>query len=508
MRKCPNCKNPLPVGARRCVHCRALVGDSVHEGERNSSTQMGVGSGYASDVGHASSTSLGLPGAQALSRNLEDERRYPSNRSFEEAPHQTMIGLGPVMSHSRRRIDAYEDTMGGFSGQRTISGMPGISGMSPTQVSREEFSFVDSARDDILRERVNFKSVDEQASSQASRRYEADVWEVVARESERELVAEPVSIQKADSASGAELVQSPGEEDDPFAGLPGVAPKPSSLVDEEFLDLTSKLFGDDFATGTSGVDDEEDGWDFDFESVSVSKADVPSGALGGDSEVQVLEREAEVLRAVSEESSAHVDLDIEEDAKGALSDKSAESEKGVATATKTESASSSVIQSVAISAAEKEKASVLDNKPAVTEGGEVDHEGKSRGGYDVETRADDSSSADNSTLDFMLKCGAAAALLILMIWCATAFQSGVWSSGSGGMVVVVTAIFSIVADLVFFLLNGKVKGLGTSGILFIASIVVLSGALYASKMVEFNLVLLVIALLLQLSTAIAALFKK
>ena len=56
-------------------------------------------------------------------------------------------------------------------------------------------------------------------------------------------------------------------EDDPLAGLSGVsaAPVPSSLVDEEFTDLTSKLFGEDFADiNETPVD--EDGWDFDFDS--------------------------------------------------------------------------------------------------------------------------------------------------------------------------------------------------------------------------------------------------
>jgi hypothetical protein len=48
-----------------------------------------------------------------------------------------------------------------------------------------------------------------------------------------------------------------------LAGLPGVAPMPSSLVDEEFVDLTSKLFGAEFAEVNQVDEEEEDGFDFD-----------------------------------------------------------------------------------------------------------------------------------------------------------------------------------------------------------------------------------------------------
>ena len=292
MRKCPNCKNPLPVGARRCVHCRALVGDTMNEHD-NSSTHMGFGGSYTSEEERASSTSLGLPGSLTLSRNVDGGSRRQMNHGFDESPHHTMLGLGPVMSNSRNSYDSNNDTMGAFSGQRTISGMPGISGFSVNSMNRSSARTPERPLKAVsmrpTREVQTVSDADLMSMRQNTPAVSVAVPPSDALRSSPKLDAfTPSSTAKTPTSSDAvfdSMLQfsaaSDANDDDPFAGLPGVAPKPSSLVDEEFVDLTSKLFGDDFAAGTSNVDDDEDGWDFDFApsspepNVDVPKLNIP-----------------------------------------------------------------------------------------------------------------------------------------------------------------------------------------------------------------------------------------
>ncbi len=221
MKKCPNCKKAIPVGARRCVHCRTLV---TEEGEQGS-TSMGVGARDSSrefDLDR-NSTSLGRPGGSANSgfNGIPDFGRNSSN----DAPHHTMLGLGPIAaasaSNKRNPLD-----MDKVPVNHTMAGMPCI-GANMTQNQANE----------------------------------------IGRVMQKDEPVKPVAV----TAPKEPVIPAPKvDEDDPLAGLAGVsaAPVPSSLVDEEFIDLTAKLFGDDFASiGNEVAEEVDDGWDFDFDPV-------------------------------------------------------------------------------------------------------------------------------------------------------------------------------------------------------------------------------------------------
>ena len=235
MRKCPNCKNPLPVGARRCVHCRALVGDTMNEHD-NSSTHMGFGGSYTSEEERASSTSLGLPGSLTLSRNVDGGSRRQMNHGFDESPHHTMLGLGPVMSNSRNSYDSNNDTMGAFSGQRTISGMPGISGFSVNSMNRSSARTPERPLKAVsmrpTREVQTVSDADLMSMRQNTPAVSVAVPPSDALRSSPKLDAfTPSSTAKTPTSSDAvfdSMLQfsaaSDANDDDPFAGLPGVAP--------------------------------------------------------------------------------------------------------------------------------------------------------------------------------------------------------------------------------------------------------------------------------------------
>lgn len=144
------------------------------------------------------------------------------------APHHTMLGLGPIATTPSKPANntQADDRMV----NHTMAGMPCISAtMSKSQASELGRSLT-------------------QAPTPAK------PLNVVPEPS----IPEPVIPAPSKAASS--------NDDDPLAGLAGVsaAPVPSSLVDEEFVDLTAKLFGDDFASICNEVSDEEDdGWDFD-----------------------------------------------------------------------------------------------------------------------------------------------------------------------------------------------------------------------------------------------------
>ena len=179
-----------------------------------------------------------------------------------DAPHQTMLGLGPISSSASRRLFDDATERGGFA-QTTISGMPGISFDTNRQSLRGAMNLNNMGPSQMrtpARE-INPVSMGIPAPSEVRR---SSPHEVVAESLMGVSFDEPakpveISPQKVDLK-----VEPTVPESDPFAGLPGVAPKPSSLVDEEFVDLTSKLFGDDFAAGTKEEDLEDDGWDFDL----------------------------------------------------------------------------------------------------------------------------------------------------------------------------------------------------------------------------------------------------
>lgn len=288
MRKCPNCKKPVPVGARRCVYCRALLNEGPADEFIEQSTHMGVGgAGKASDDSIKSTTAFGRPLSVS---NRDDNSTYSSrNQSFENnALHQTMLGLGPIASMNSGGGNSSANKTSGMN-QRTIAGMRGI---SFDQRSSNEFRAASPQPQQPSREQ--FRSNPSQVPArQTNPGYDArpsgSTWENERPVSQQPNTRQPSSQfdsrqQMSSGAShsnnmGAPVRQSgnkpkmvaPAKQapaEDPLAGLAGVAPMPSSLVDEEFVDLTSKLFGDDFAAISSGEEDnDDDGLDFDMPAI-------------------------------------------------------------------------------------------------------------------------------------------------------------------------------------------------------------------------------------------------
>ena len=274
MRKCPNCKKPVPIGARKCVHCRTSLAESGIMNDP-SSTRMGFGSHSDEPYDRAESTSFGRPSA-GYNDDAVDFRAQ-MNQAFNENPHQTMLGLGPV-THSER--GKWGEQNQGFA-QTTISGMPGIT--------------FDQSRLPVgggYRPSLNVGGQQIRASQQDR----TPVHEIKS----------PVSQQKglvaAQADSGSLMSEKPtnpamkapdiapkNNAEDALFGLPGVAaaPMPSSLVDEEFVDLTSQLFGDEFAAPPiDDADEDDDGWDFDVQPAAAEpKTATPVASVSQKSDV-------------------------------------------------------------------------------------------------------------------------------------------------------------------------------------------------------------------------------
>ncbi|MBQ8038186.1 MAG: hypothetical protein IJ268_14450, partial [Proteobacteria bacterium] len=118
------------------------------------------------------------------------------------------------------------------------------------------------------------------------------------------------SISPAQAPTAPAPAETPS--DDPLAGLAGVASvKPSSLVDEEFVDLTSKLFGDTFAQiKEDAEEDDDDGWDFDVPTKTAAPAAAPAASapaaapVSPDNEEDAFEDDDELEEAATENAPA------------------------------------------------------------------------------------------------------------------------------------------------------------------------------------------------------------
>lgn len=253
MRKCPNCKKAVPVGARRCVHCRSLVADSADIDTMNAITRMGTGdSANGSQSGRADNA-----------RNFYDAQ----DQSMQ---HRTMIGLGPISTPASRRSS--EDLSRNF-GQQTIAGMPGISFDTN---ARQSGGYRMAAASSQTPERglTHVKS-----NRNASPWDDFDIDAKPAHlHSETVVGRQSAHHQKNTQNSYTQQIPKQQEQqeqqENALAGLPGVSVVPSSLVDEEFDDLTSKLFGDDFVLNTDD-DEEEDGLDFDVPTAPAKPVHTP-----------------------------------------------------------------------------------------------------------------------------------------------------------------------------------------------------------------------------------------
>ena len=480
MRKCPNCKNPLPVGARRCVHCRALVGDSMND--HDLSTHMGLG-GYTSEEERASSTSLGLPGAPTLSRSVDGTRRQKIS-AFDESPHHTMLGLGPVISNVRDPHDSNNDTMGAFAGQRTISGMHGIYGFTQNHLSAlartperplkavsmrptREVQTVSDA--DLMAMRQNTPSVSVAVPPSEAMRSEPklDAFET----------ATSANVSSTSEAVFDSMLQfnasSPDSDDDPFAGLPGVEPKPSSLVDEEFVDLTSKLFGDDFAAGTANVDDDEDGWDFDFAPEPMEKSHEEPKPVVQQTEAKAVEPSDVVASDEKPESAISA----------------SEGESKVEPPVETQ-----------------EKPTVeTQEKPTVKADKASEHDASKTA--DATTRAAEVAAAsgnEDATLsnpmsDFVLKCAAWSTLSVYILWFTVAMmKDGTLENGEGaGLLLSAVVGLGFIANVVYLFGFDKMKRSTLSLMLGVATVLLVIATVYAYGTVSFNIPLIVIPMILQ-----------
>lgn len=257
MRKCPNCKKAVPVGARRCVHCRSLVADAADVDTMNAVTRMGTG-----NSSHGGSQSEHADNA----RNFYDVQ----DQSMQ---HRTMIGLGPISTPASRRSS--EDLSRNF-GQQTIAGMPGISFDSN---ARQGGGYRMAAASAQTPERglTHVKS-NRNASPWDDFDFDTKPAPVPDTAAAKQSIHHQSNTQNTYTPTNTRQTHKQQEqEEDALAGLPGVSVVPSSLVDEEFDDLTSKLFGDDFVVNTDD-DDEEDGLDFDVPTAPAKPIQPPAHA--------------------------------------------------------------------------------------------------------------------------------------------------------------------------------------------------------------------------------------
>ncbi|MBQ9394386.1 MAG: hypothetical protein IJU23_02575 [Proteobacteria bacterium] len=238
MRKCPNCKKPVPVGIARCLYCQASLA-SDRDDEENVNSFRGVHSG-------------------------EDDEFEPKAQGG-RARRATMIGLGAISLDDAKPSKNPEP-------QRTIVGMPGIS----ADLLRQSNAFQNNKHSEIEspRKMINPAPDDDLKPKQSGSNNTVSSQVEPAKKSEP--VKTPDPAPKAEPAKKVDLMdgilgdffdplQGPVEDDDILKGLPGVAPVPSSLMDEEVVDLTSQLFGDDFAAVKDfDDDDDDDGFDFDI----------------------------------------------------------------------------------------------------------------------------------------------------------------------------------------------------------------------------------------------------
>ena len=266
---------------------------------------------------------------------------------------------------------------------------------------------------------------------------------------------------------------SPDSDDDPFAGLPGVEPKPSSLVDEEFVDLTSKLFGDDFAAGTANVDDDEDGWDFDFAPEPMEKSHEEPKPVVQQTEAKAVEPSDVVASDEKPESAISA----------------SEGESKVEPPVETQ-----------------EKPTVeTQEKPTVKADKASEHDASKTA--DATTRAAEVAAAsgnEDATLsnpmsDFVLKCAAWSTLSVYILWFTVAMmKDGTLENGEGaGLLLSAVVGLGFIANVVYLFGFDKMKRSTLSLMLGVATVLLVIATVYAYGTVSFNIPLIVIPMILQ-----------
>lgn len=247
MRKCPKCKKAVPVGERRCLYCRAIISEPSNDTEAQESSVRAVN--LREDLNGTFSRS---------NNNLSDQFDSSERRSGKRQTHQTIFGMGAIAANSSRL--SFDDEPSDF-GQRTIAGMPGISFDALRRSGGPKPDSSPSSQPVEPAPRPEAKPEPKPASSKANL-IDASFIEEMSLSIEP---SKPAAVSNHSSAPASAQAPAEAPSDDPLAGLAGVASVvPSSLVDEEFVDLTSKLFGDTFAQIKEDTEeDDDDGWDFD-----------------------------------------------------------------------------------------------------------------------------------------------------------------------------------------------------------------------------------------------------
>lgn len=294
MRKCPKCKKAVPVGERRCLYCRAIISEPSNDTEAQESSVRAVN--LREDLNGTFSRN---------NNNLSDQLDNSDRRSGKRQTHQTIFGMGAISANSSRL--SFDDEPSDF-GQRTIAGMPGISFDALRRAGGPKTDSAPSAQPVEPAPRPESDPEPKQRSSKASL-IDASFIE------EMSLSLEPTkssvsSISPAQAPTAPAPAETPS--DDPLAGLAGVASvKPSSLVDEEFVDLTSKLFGDTFAQiKEDAEEDDDDGWDFDVPTKTAAPAAAPAASapavapVSPDNEEDAFEDDDELEEAATENAPA------------------------------------------------------------------------------------------------------------------------------------------------------------------------------------------------------------
>ena len=268
MSKCPSCGKGVPVGAKRCIYCRATVDPN----SANDPNKVRI----AADP---SNTLLGIPGARSSSSSPKavDLEAMGGNTklgvgsraggplgirrpSAGKGVRQTLMGLGSV----RLLNDPEEDQATEKSARpsrsphHTMAGMPGVS-----QDPRSTMMGMPAIKESAIqkapqRTKVPTIPVPQEAIDRAQR----------AIDKQRQQATPPSPVQSAKPTT--ELApQAVEEEFDPLAGMIGVQePRVSSLMDEEVEDLSAAVFGNDFAFNDEDFDFEDDDEEDDFADIS------------------------------------------------------------------------------------------------------------------------------------------------------------------------------------------------------------------------------------------------
>ncbi|MBQ4361186.1 MAG: hypothetical protein II767_13130 [Proteobacteria bacterium] len=288
MRKCPNCKKAVPVGARRCVHCRAVISEPSNESDSQESVRA---VNLREDLNGTFSRNGGV------SSQLDDasERR-------KRAQHQTIFGMGAIAANSPR--NTYDDEPADY-GQRTIAGMPGISFDALRRTMNRPSDSAPAAQPVEPARPVRPEPQPEPKPASADIIDSSFIEEMSLSLEPSKPVVQPTNAVSTAASS----------DDDPLAGLAGVAKvMPSSLVDEEFVDLTSKLFGDTFASIKDDTEeDDDDGWDFDMPTTPKPAAKAEPVAKAASAPVSNAEPAKQEAAPAPKQEAAPVPAPVEEE---------------------------------------------------------------------------------------------------------------------------------------------------------------------------------------------------